>query len=44
MMMSKTSWICLGILVLLVGALVALDAYCLEMTQGCYNALDILFL
>jgi hypothetical protein len=37
-------WIMCGLLVATVAALVILNGYILDMTNGCYNAIDILFM
>jgi hypothetical protein len=37
-------WIMCGLLVATVAALVILNGYILAMTNGCYNAIDILFM
>lgn len=41
---SKTSWICLVLLAIGTLAMLYLNSYVLEMTHGCYNAIEILFL
>lgn len=43
MKMSKISWICLGLMIVCIGALVALNFYVLDMTHGCYNAFELTF-
>jgi hypothetical protein len=44
MYMSKQSWIGLILLAMTTVALIALNQYVLSMTNGCYNALDVLFM
>jgi len=43
MRFSKISWIGLALAALCVVALVAMNAYVLDFTHGCYNAFTILF-
>lgn len=44
MRLSKTSWICIGLIVLITAMLFQLNHDVLIMTHGCYNIFDILFM
>ena len=42
--MSKISWICAVLAVACLSVLIAMDLYVADLTHGCYNILDILFM
>ena len=44
MYMSKKSWIGLILFAITTVALIALNQYVLNMTHGCYNMFDVLFM
>lgn len=41
---SKISVICFIILIVLIAAVFALNRYCLDITRGTYNAIELLFI
>jgi hypothetical protein len=44
MKMSKTSWICLALIIVCAIGLLAINSYVLNMTHDCYNVIDVMLL